>query len=91
MEFHTQELSLTVKLHIQSYIPQVNSSNLCNIIDNPETFSCFFNRTTVNIHLIYINNAITFPVLTLIHSPFVVIILSYSKRRNFCGLISIVV
>ena len=81
---------LTVKLHIQSYIPQVNSSNLCGIIDNPETFLWLFNRTTVNILLIYSNNAMAFPVLTLIPSPFIVIILSYSKRRNFCGLISIV-
>jgi len=91
MEFHTQELSLTVKLHIRSYIPQVNSSNLCSIIDNPEKFSCLFNRTTVNALLIYTNNAMAFPILTLIHSPFIVIILSYSKRRNFCGLISIVI
>jgi len=41
MEFHIQELSLTVNLHIRSYIPGVNSSNLCNIIDNPETFYVF--------------------------------------------------
>jgi hypothetical protein len=55
MKFHAQDLSLTVMLHIQSYILQVNSSNICSIIDNPGTILCIFNRTTVNILRIYIN------------------------------------
>lgn len=67
MEFHIQELSLTVMLHIRSYIPQVNSSNLCSIIDNPETFFYVFSIELWETHFSSILKTL-WPFL--IHSPF---------------------